>query len=57
MAKNKGEKRVGAIKDRTQTFNPETGQYVKRDTKTGRFMASKDTPYKGVTKEENVKKS
>jgi hypothetical protein len=27
--------RKGAVKDRSQTFNPVTDQWVKRDTKTG----------------------
>jgi len=45
--------RNGAVKDRSQTFNPQTGNYVKRDTGTGRFMdVKKDgTPFKGVRKE------
>lgn len=30
--------RQGAVKDRTQTFNPKTEQWVKRDTDNGRFM-------------------
>lgn len=56
MGKNTGsEKRVGAIKNRVQTFNSKTGQYVKRDTTTGRFVSSKSTPYKGVRKDTNAK--
>jgi len=51
MAKNKGSTRKGAVKDRTQCKNERTGQYVKRNTKTGRFISSKTTPYKGVTDE------
>lgn len=56
MAKNKpygDHARVGAVKNRTQTFNPKTDQYVKRDTQTGRFMDVKQdgTPFKGVRKE------
>lgn len=56
MATNKpygDNRRVGAVKDRSQTFNPKTQQYVKRDTTTGRFMDVKQdgTPFKGVTKE------
>ena len=45
--------RNGAVKDRSQTYNPKTEQYVKRDTSTGRFMDVKQdgTPFKGVTKE------
>ena len=45
--------RNGAVKDRSQTFNPVTKQCVKRDSDTGRFMdVKKDgTPFKGVRKE------
>lgn len=45
--------RNGAIRDRSQTFNPVIDQWVKRDTDTGRFMdVKKDgTPFKGVRKE------
>jgi hypothetical protein len=31
-------RRIGAVKDRSQTYNPKTDQWVKRDTTTGRFM-------------------
>ena len=43
----------GAVRERSQTFNPVTEQYVKRDTNTGRFMDVKQdgTPFKGVRKE------
>lgn len=56
MATNKpygDNNRKGAVKDRSQTFNPKTQQYVKRDTTTGQFMDVKQdgTPFKGVTKE------
>ena len=46
--------RNGAVKDRTQTFNPKTDQQVKRDSDTGKFMDVKQdgTPFKGVTKED-----
>ncbi len=30
--------RKGAVKDRSQTFNPKTEQWVKRDSETGKFM-------------------
>ena len=30
--------RNGAVKGRSQTYNPKTEQYVKRDASTGRFM-------------------
>ena len=45
--------RNGAVKGRSQTFNPKTEQWVKRDSETGRFMdVKKDgTPCKGVRKE------
>lgn len=56
MAKNgiSGDnRRHGAVKQRSQTFNPVTEQWVKRDTATGRFMDVKQngTPFKGVRKE------
>lgn len=56
MATNKpygDNRRIGAVKGRSQTFNPKTEQYVKRDTATGRFMDVKQdgTPFKGVRKE------
>ena len=45
--------RNGAVKGRSQTFNPKTEHWVKRDSETGRFMdVKKDgTPFKGVRKE------
>lgn len=58
MGKNTGtSSRIGAVKNRGQTYNGKTGQFVKRDATTGRFMSSKSTPYKGVTKESNAKKT
>lgn len=49
MGKNTGEGfRQGQQKDRKQVFNNKTGQYIKIDTSTGKFMSSKDTPYKGI---------
>ncbi|GAB4052132.1 hypothetical protein [Spirosoma litoris] len=55
MAKNgePGNGRIGAVRERSQTFNPTTEQWVKRDTNTGRFMDVKQdgTPFKGVRKE------
>ena len=52
MGKNTGKKhRKGAVTKRSQTFTPLTGKFVKRDTETGRFMACKATPFKGVKKE------
>lgn len=46
-------RRHGAVRDRSQTFNPNTEQWVKRDSETGRFMDIKQdgTPFKGVRKE------
>jgi hypothetical protein len=45
--------RIGAVKERSQTYNPQTEQWVKRDANTGRFMDVKQdgTPFKGVRKE------
>lgn len=45
--------RKGAVRNRTQTFNPTTEQWVKRNKKTGQFMDVKQDgkPFKGVTKE------
>lgn len=53
MAKNTGKGyRRGAVKDRSQTKTKDD-RYVKRDSKTGRFMDQKadDKPFKGVRKE------
>ncbi|MBP3367700.1 MAG: hypothetical protein J6K96_12060 [Treponema sp.] len=46
-------RRIGAVRKRSQVQNPKTSLYVKRDADTGRFMdAKKDgTPFKGVRKE------
>ena len=57
MATNTGEgHRKSAVKGKTQTYNPATGQYVKRDASTGRFEATKKdgTPFKGVVKEKRT---
>jgi hypothetical protein len=45
--------RNGAVKDRSQTYNPQNDSWVKRDAETGRFMdvKSDNKPFKGVTKE------
>jgi hypothetical protein len=45
--------RVGAVKDRSQTYNPKTDTFVKRDTNTGRFIDNKTSggPFKGVRRE------
>ncbi len=45
--------RIGAVKGRSQTQTPH-GDWVKRDTSTGRFMdvkTSSPTPFKGVRRE------
>ena len=55
MAKNTDAgHRNGAVKDRSQTYNPKTETWVKRDSDTGRFMdikTSNNEPFKGVRKE------
>ena len=55
MAKNgaRGGGRDGAVTNRSQTQNPRTGKWVKRDTSTGRFMATKKSggSFKGVRRE------
>lgn len=46
--------RKGAVRERSQVFNPKTSLWVKRDSETGRFMdvkTSNPTPFKGVRKE------
>lgn len=44
--------RNGAVKDRFQSYNPETKHWTKHDASTGRFIDQKsDTdPFKGVRK-------
>lgn len=54
MAKNTGDNyRNGSVTDRTQSYNPKTETWSKRDTETGKFMDQKadGTPFKGVAKE------
>lgn len=55
MAKNgpKGGGRIGAVRGRSQTKNPRTQVWTKRDTDTGRFMDGKadGKPFKGVRSE------
>ena len=55
MATNppKNNSRIGMVRQRSQTFNPVTQTWVKRDAKTGLFMDVKSdgTPWKGVRKE------
>lgn len=45
--------RSGAVKERSQTYNPKTQTWTKRDANTGKFMDGKKdgTPFKGVRKE------
>ena len=47
--------RKGMVKRRSQTFNPVTKKWVKRNTETGQFMDVKQggSPYKGVRKEKS----
>jgi hypothetical protein len=48
-----GAGRKGAVKGRSQTFNPKTKDWTKRETKSGQFMDRKADakPFKGVRKE------
>ncbi|ARF09654.1 hypothetical protein Indivirus_2_33 [Indivirus ILV1] len=56
MAKNTGSGgRTGVIANRSQTYNPKTGLYVKRDTETGKFMGTKDTAFKNVRRDDKAK--
>ncbi|WP_336866968.1 hypothetical protein [Peribacillus frigoritolerans] len=55
MARNgqPGKGRIGSVKERTQFQGP-NGNWVKRDTETGRFLDQKTSsshPFKGVRKE------
>jgi hypothetical protein len=45
--------RNGAVKERSQVYNPKTETWMKRDANTGRFMDGKadDKPFKGVRQE------
>jgi len=54
MATNTGDNhREGAVKKRSQTYNPQNETFVKRDADTGQFMDVKSDgePFKGVRKE------
>lgn len=56
MAKNKepgDDRRVGAVKERSQVHNPKTDAWTKRDAGTGKFIDQKadKKPFKGVRKE------
>lgn len=51
MARNTGKgHRVGSVRNRSQVQLP-NGNWVKRDTNTGRIVDQSDKPYKGVAKE------
>lgn len=45
--------RIGAVKDRSQVYNPHNDRWVKRDSDSGQFMDQKSDgkPFKGVRKE------
>lgn len=57
MATNKpygDNSRIGAVKNRSQVYNPKTDTWIKRNSDTGQFMdmkTSSNTPFKGVRKE------
>jgi len=60
MAKNKpigDNARVGAVRDRSQVYNPQNQVWTKRDTSNGRFMDQKadGDPFKGVRREKPAK--
>jgi hypothetical protein len=46
--------RNGAVKDRSQVYNPKNDSWTKRDGDNGRFMDQKadNKPFKGVRKED-----
>ena len=55
MATNTGKNhREGEVRGRSQIRNPRTGDFVKRNTTTGEFVAVKrdGAPFKGVRKEQ-----
>lgn len=45
--------RNGAVRERSQVFNPKNQKWVKRNKENGQFMDQKanGTPFKGVRKE------
>lgn len=53
MAKNRPGGRIGAAKGRSQTRNPKTGLWTKRDIVSGRFKDVKQSggAFKGVRRE------
>jgi hypothetical protein len=46
-------RRQGAVRSRSQVYNPKNQRWIKRDAETGRFMAQKadGSPFKGVRRE------
>lgn len=46
-------RRQGAVRDRSQAYNPQNDRWVKRDVDTGRFIDQKadNKPFKGVRRE------
>lgn len=51
MAKNTGSNyRIGSVKSRSQ-LKTKSGQFIKRDTTTGRFLSVSNKRYKGVALE------
>lgn len=48
--------RKGSVTERSQTYNPKTEKYIKRDTTTGKFISSSSNKYKGVRLEKSIKK-
>jgi hypothetical protein len=46
--------RRGAVRDRSQAYNPSNDRWTKRDSNTGKFIDQKHDgdPFKGVRKEE-----
>lgn len=62
MAKNEkaGDgQRNGAVKDRSQVYNPVTGNYVKRDASSGKFIDVKSDgkAFRGIRTESRITKA
>jgi len=58
MASNTGKcTRKGAVKGRSQTYNPRLSSWVKRESDSGRFLAMKKDggPFKGVKVESSAR--
>jgi len=47
------DKRQGAVKNRSQAYNPKNDRWTKRDKETGQWMDQKsdNKPFKGIRKE------